>query len=116
MKLDTSTWMMIFFIILLVVSIWKIYAFLPNKVLKDDDTTEASHEELEKVMLETLLKTGSHLTHKELYLEMTKDTNFNKKHFWRFNENKLNQLLTHYYMTHEGINSIKDIYNSISSK
>ena len=54
MELDTSTLMMIFFIIFLVISIWKIYAFLPNKQLEDDDTTEESKIDLTNVMLKTI--------------------------------------------------------------
>jgi len=112
MELSTSAWMMIFFIISLVASIWKIYAFLPNKALEDDDTNEASQEELERVMIDTIKENGANISSKELFEKMKEHKNFDEKHFWRFNLNKLNQLLTHYYITHEGINTIENIYNS----
>jgi len=114
MELSTSTLMMIFFVISLAVSIWKIYAFLPNKELADDDTTEASQQELETIMVATIKKNGAELTTKELFEKMKENENFDEKHFWRFNENKLKQLLSHYYISHEGINSIQDIYNKIN--
>ena len=93
MKLDTSTIMMILFILLLIVSILKIYAFLPNKELADDDTTEASQEELIALVLKVIEKSEKDLTNKELFEKIKSDKDFDSKHFWRFNQNKLNQLL-----------------------
>ena len=91
MELDTSTLMMIFFILAFVISIWKIYAFLPNKALADDDTTKESQDELLNIIRKYVNK--ENINSKEL-LEMVKnDEDFDKEHFWRFNQNKLNQLL-----------------------
>ncbi len=113
MELDTQTLMMIFFIISLVVSIWKIYAFLPNKALADDDTTEASQEELIQLVLHVLKNSDGDLSAADLCEKVKSDEKFDKKHFWRFNLNKLNQLLTHYYMQHPDTQSIKDIYKTL---
>ena len=113
MQLDTSTIMMILFIILLVASIWKIYAFLPNKALSDDDTTEASQEELLSLVLSVIKKNEGSLTPSELCEKVQNDTAFDKKHFWRFNLNKLNQLLIHYYSENPKIDSIGDIKKSL---
>jgi len=113
MELDTSTIMMILFIILLVTSIWKIYAFLPNKELADDDTTEASQEELTNLILSVIKKSDGNLTNAELFQRVIDDSSFNKKHYWRFNQNRLNQLLTHFYLEHTDTSSIKDIYKLI---
>ncbi len=96
MQLDTSTIMMILFILLLVVSIWKIYAFLPNKELADDDTTEASQKELINLVLKVIKKSDGKLTKQELFEKIKNDEDFDSKHFWRFNQNKLNQLLIQY--------------------
>lgn len=91
MELDTSTLMMIFFILTFIISIWKIYAFLPNKALADDDTTKESQDELLNIIRKYVNK--ENINSKEL-LEMVKnDEDFDKEHFWRFNQNKLNQLL-----------------------
>ncbi len=113
MELNTSTIMMTLFIILLVTSIWKIYAFLPNKVLADDDTTEASQDELMNLILSVIKKSEGDLTSVELFESVHNDTNFDSKHFWRFNQNRLNQLLTHYYLEHPDTQSIKEIYNNL---
>ena len=113
MELDTSTIMMILFIILLVASIWKIYAFLPNKALADDDTTEASQEELLALVLSVIKMSQSDITPKDLCQKIQSDTAFDKKHFWRFNLNKLNQLLSQYYAQNPDIKSIEDIKNSL---
>jgi len=110
MELSTSTWMMIFFIISLVASIWKIYAFLPNKELKDDDTTESSIEELEKIILDTIKATKGKLEGKELCLKIKEHSLFDEKHFWRFNENKLRQIMQTYYLKNPPLSSVKEIY------
>lgn len=93
MEFDLSTWMMIFFVILLTISIYKIYAFLPNKALEDDDTTKESQEELEVIILKIIKSNDSTLTRTELFKLIKEDEAFDKEHFWRFNQNRLNQLL-----------------------
>ncbi len=110
MELDTSTLMMIFFVILLVVSIWKIYAFLPNKALADDDTTKESHDELIALVLDIIKKSDGKLNLNELFLKVTDDAEFDSTHYWRFNHNRLKKLLEQYYLENKGINSIEDIY------
>jgi len=110
MELDTSTLMLIFFILFLTASIWKIWAFLPNEQLKDDDTTDESQEKLLECMLDVISKTKGELTPSELLQVMKEDIKFDKEKFWRFNLNKLNHLLQTYYVSHEGVTSIKDIY------
>ena len=115
MDIDTSTWMMIFFLISLVVSIWKIYAFLPNKELEDDDRNEESHNELKSLMLHIIQETEGKLDEKELFFTMSKDERFNSELFWRFNLNRLKQLLHNYYMEFENVSTIKDIYERESA-
>ena len=111
MELDTQTLMMIFFIISLVASIWKIYAFLPNKELEDDDRNEKSQEELLSIVLENIKVYGKSISVKELFEKILADEKFDKKHFWRFNQNRLQQLLNQYYLKHPNTKSIIDIYN-----
>ncbi len=114
MEIDTSTWMMIFFIIALVISIWKIYAFLPNKQLADDDTTDAAQEELTSIILKTIQKNNGQITTLDnLYINMIKDEDFNKEKFWRFNVNKLKKLLELYYLQNPQCQTIEDIYKSL---
>jgi len=115
MNLDTSTWMMIFFILALVVSIWKIYAFLPNKELADDDTTQASQKELQDLMLKVIKSSDAKISVYDLYKNIRNDVNFDEKHFWRFNQNKLNQLLNQYYLENPDIFTIEDIYQNINN-
>ena len=111
MDFSISTLMMVFFIISLVVSMWKVYAFLPNKELADDDTTKESQDELINIMLDSIKKSENSLTISELFKTMKEDENFDEKHYWRFNENKLKQLLQHYYILHKEkkLNTIDDI-------
>ncbi|MEA2072843.1 MAG: hypothetical protein U9O86_04600 [Campylobacterota bacterium] len=115
MEIDTSTWMMIFFIIFLVISIWKIWAFLPNKELKDDDTTEASQKELLNMILSTIKKSTPDITTSELLKLIKEDEGFDKKHFWRFNENRLIQLLRAYYTQYPDTSSLSDIHKKLNS-
>lgn len=109
--MQTSTLMMIFFILLLVISIWKIYAFLPNKQLLDDDTTKESQEQLHNLMIKVIKQNGEDLDNKRLFELMLKNKDFNREKFWRFNQNRLNNLLSNYFLQHSNIKSIKDIYN-----
>ena len=113
MELEISTIMMILFILLLILSIWKIYVFLPNKELEDDDTTEASQDELMHLLLSIVSKGDGQISEKELFQNIKNDTTFDKKHFWRFNQNRLNQLLNHYYLENEGVTNIQEIYENI---
>lgn len=112
MELDTSTWMMIFFVISLVASIWKIYAFLPNKALEDDDTTDEATINLTNLMLNSIKRKNGNLDIDELYISMQEDEDFNSEKYWRFNRNKLKQLLNLYYANNPEISSIEGIYKS----
>ena len=111
MELDTSTLMLIFFVLFLTASIWKIWAFLPNEQLKDDDKTEASEEELISCILKVIQKTEGKLNEKELFVAIKDDESFDKKHFWRFNEYRLIQILRAYYVKYPDTQSISDIYH-----
>jgi hypothetical protein len=112
LEIDTATWMMIFFIISLGASIWKIWAFLPNKALEDDDKTEEAEASLQRLMLQVIEEREGELSPQELFLAITEHKEFDSKLFWRFNHNRLNQLLSAYYQDHEDISSIKEIYAS----
>ena len=113
MKLEISTLMMIFFIIAVVVSMWKIYAFLPNKQLADDDTTKESQEELINLMLKVIRDSGGDININELFVKMETDEDFDNERHWRFNLNKLNQLLNKYYLQNPNTKSISDIYKNL---
>lgn len=113
MKFDTSTWMMIFFIIILVVSIWKIYAFLPNKELADDDTTEESKKDLTNIMLNAIKHSDGKLSVDQLLVKLEESEEFDSQRYWRFNKNRLNQLLNAYYTEHPHTQSIEDIHKNI---
>ena len=114
MEFSNEQLMLIFFILFLVASIWKIWAFLPNKVLADDDTTEASQEELLHLVLSGIKRSHAKVTPSELIELIREDPSFDAKHFWRFNLNKLNQLLKHYYLQHPDTSSIEDIYQKMT--
>jgi len=113
MKLDTSTIMMIFFIFSLLVSLWKIYPFLRMKQLKDDDTTQEAQKQLKELMIKVIKKKHGNTTEDELFIAMQEDEAFNSKLFWRFNLNKLKQLLNSHYIKNSNINNIQDIYKQL---
>jgi len=106
--MEISTIMMIIFIIALIISMWKIYVFLPNKVLADDDTNKKAVAELEDIMLTCITK--SSMSNQELFMAMKEHKDFDEKHYWRFNQNRLNHLLHTYFVKNAEITSINDIY------
>lgn len=113
MKFDTSFWMMFAFILFMILGIWKIWAFLPTKQLKDDDTTEASQEELVALILKVIQEHKGNLTESELFVAIEKSESFDTKHYWRFNQNRLRHLLSKYYLQHPQCSTILDIYTEI---
>jgi hypothetical protein len=85
--------MILAFAVGLVLTLYKVYLFLPQKPLADDDTTPESVELLERIMVES---NSPELDLAGLYEAMLKHPEFEPKHFWRFNENRLKQLIAHY--------------------
>jgi len=108
MELETSTIMLVFFLFLLTLSIWKIWAFLPNEQLADDDRTEESQKELTHLMLKIIKDYKGEINASDLFLEMKKDEEFNSQLFWRFNLNRLMHLIKE----HSSDGDIKSIYKS----
>ena len=113
MDLDNSSWMMVAFVVVLVLSIWKMYPFLVNKTLEDDDTGEDAHEELVQHMHKILQECEHTPDTKELYEKMIQHKEFDKEKFWRFNQNKLHQLLNKHFAKYQHLNSIEDIHKEI---
>lgn len=81
------------FIVALGLSSWKMIAFLPSKPLSDDDTTVESIELLEKIMFES---NQEGMSEEALLETMKRHAQFDANHFWRFNLNKLQQLIRSY--------------------
>lgn len=113
MDVDIPTLMLLFFILFLIVSIWKIWAFLPNKQLQDDDTTEASQAILTDIMLRVIKEHKGMLTNQELFEAIKNHKDFDQKHFWRLNLNKVDKLLKNYYLKHPQTQNIQDIYKQL---
>ena len=74
-------------------AVWKLYYFLPTEPLSDDDTTPESVALLERIMVECH---DPSMDHEALYNAMLEHPEFDREHFWRFNENRLLHLIEHY--------------------
>ncbi|MEA3522019.1 MAG: hypothetical protein U9R50_03515 [Campylobacterota bacterium] len=105
--MEISTIMMIIFIIALIVSMWKIYVFLPNETLADDDVNPKSTTELESIMLACIHEGVTE--RKALFNAMKNHELFDEKHYWRFNENRLNHLIHDYLIKNPELKTIEDI-------
>ena len=116
MELSTSTWMMIAFVVGTALSIWKMYPFLVNRTLEDDDTGEDSHNYLVELMHKVLKEMDETPDAKSLHERITEHEEFDKEKFWRFNLNKFNQLLNIHYSKHPHLNSIEDIHKEVKSR
>ncbi|ADN09732.1 hypothetical protein [Sulfurimonas autotrophica] len=115
MDISLSSWMMIAFVLALIVSIWKVYKFMPSKALHDDDTTPQAQTELIGLILKIIKGSNGELTEKELIEMVTQHEDFDVEHFWRFNENKLKQLLHIHYIKNPDTKSIKDIHKKLNT-
>jgi len=115
MEISTSTWMMIAFVIAMIFSIWKMYPFLVNRTLEDDDTGEDAHEYLVNHMHKVLQTCEITPDAKELHEKMVEHEEFDKERHWRFNLNKLHQLLHKHYAKYPHLSSIEDIHKEIKS-
>jgi len=92
--MKTIEWvMMAAFVGGLALSLYKVYLFLPQKPLADDDTTPESVALLERIMVES---NQAGMSEEALYEQMLTHPEFDSKHFWRFNENRLRHLIDHY--------------------
>lgn len=117
--MTVETIMMIAFIAAVTLSAWKLYQFVPTKPLPDDDSDEASKEELTQLMLTVIEKEhtpAAPLNEKELFEYIVTHEAFDKEHYWRFNQNKLNQLLRRYYAHCPETGSIPEIYDKINKQ
>ncbi len=115
MDFDTSTLMLIIFIPFFLISFWKVYAFLPNEQLPDDDNTPEAKAKLMKTVLKAVQNNPPQITLTELYEKIKMDEDFDEEHFWRFNPNKLNHLLEYYYETHPDIKNIEELHKKLNS-
>jgi hypothetical protein len=113
MEISNSTWMMIAFVAGTALSIWKMYPFLVNRTLEDDDTGEDAHNYLVEHMCKVLKNCEETPDVKELHEKMVNHEDFDKERFWRFNLNKLNQLLNIHYSKNPHLNSIEDIHKEL---
>lgn len=78
----------------LILTVWKLYAFLPIRRLADDDTTPDSVQLLERIMRECD-RNEPGLDDETLFQRMTSHPAFDSTHFWRFNPNRLRHLIEH---------------------
>lgn len=99
----------------MIIGIWKIYAFLPNKQLEDDDTTPEATKDLMHLMFSVIKENNGELTKDELFSKMQEHEEFNSQRFWRFNLNRLNQLLGKVYIENPDASDILDIYKIIKN-
>ena len=105
--------MMLAFITALILSGWKLYAFLPNKELDDDDTNIEATEELVQLMVACVIENyNSDLTLALLYKHIINHPGFDKEHYWRFNQNRLNHLLSFYYVQNPSTSTLGQIYEA----
>jgi len=114
--MSVETVMIIAFLASFALAIWKLYAFLSPKPLPDDDSDEASKEELTALMLDVIEKEHRHETplgEQELFEYIVRHEAFDKEHYWRFNRNKLNQLLRRYYLHYPHTGSIPAVYDHL---
>lgn len=109
-------WMMLAFSIALGLTFWKLYAFIPTKPLEDDDRTEEAVATLTALMeccIIELFEQGDDLNERNLYEQMRNHDGFDRERFWRFNQNRLNQLLYACYAEKKTRSLLKELYKQL---
>jgi len=106
--------MMVAFILALGFSGWKLYAFMPNEPLADDDTNADATQELNIIMYE-VIHNGA-LEEEHVLEQMKAHPKFDAEHFWRFNHNRLKQLLQHHFIEYPHHKHIQDIHNHLTKE
>ena len=104
--------MMVAFILALGFSGWKLYVFMPSEPLEDDDMNKVSTQALKTMMYDVIAK-GT-FEKEAIVKKMQSHSMFEQKHFWRFNLNRLNQLLNSHYIEYPHHNSVKDIHKHLN--
>lgn len=106
--------MMVAFMLALGLSLWKLYAFMPNKPLADDDTNKNATQELKEIMYD-VIHAGS-LDEEDILEQMKAHPRFDAEHFWRFNHNRLKQLLQSHFIEHPHHSKIEDIHQDLNKR
>jgi len=102
--------MFIIFILVTIGMMYKIKTWMPTEPLADDDRDEKSIQELESIIIDTIKKEYHEgINAKEIFQKMQNHQKFDKKHYWRVNENRVIKLIEDIIAKHDGINSIDDI-------
>ena len=105
--------MMATFLLTLGLSVWKLYAFLPNRPLPDDDSTPTATERLMHLMIRCIIElyeSETSLTPQTLFEQMVLHEQFDKEHFWRFNPHRLNNLIIRYFTLNPDTSTLEHIY------
>jgi len=106
--------MMVAFILALGFSAWKFYAFMPTETLADDDTNPDATMELKEIMYH-VIGNGT-LDEEQILKEMQEHPRFDHEHFWRFNLNRLRQLINSHYIEHPHHDKIEDIHKHLNDQ
>ncbi len=112
MQLDEIRYIMLAAFLLVVgLGFWKLALFFPSKALKDDDTTPEATEQLMQIMFHCIIDHCDRhdcMSERELYVRMCAHPEMER--FWRFNENRLKQLLRRYYLLYPQAATLEEIY------
>lgn len=100
--------MMVAFVLALLFSGWKLYAFMPNRPLDDDDKTASSEDELKTIMYEVIH--AGETEEEQILTKMKTHPGFDHEHFWRFNHNRLRQLLDRHFLDNPHHKNIEHIH------
>ena len=104
--------MMLAFLLALGLSGWKLYAFIPNESLDDDDTNATSVKELKAIMYDVI--SDGELDEQRIITKMKEHPAFDHAHFWRFNHNRLKQLLNAHFLDFPHHENIEHIFKHLS--
>lgn len=101
--MSTQYLMMIAFLLLFSISIWKLQAFFSTKELVDDDRNEVSINLLYGYIYQVLQNSDAPntLNMQELYEKVIQLNDFDTKHFWRLTPHRILNMVNEFYVVNE---------------
>ncbi len=113
-KDDIQTWLLIIFLIVLVLGLYKVYAIFNTPITGPD--TKTQHKQLQNIIEDFLIKLDrTDLNSQELFELLIQNDDLKDETYKNFNLNRLNQVLQQLFFIH-GVDSLPDLIIKVQNE